>query len=237
MNDIRFTLTLLGFIDQARFVLRGEQGFKSSLQIRNAIDGAVAHNSDPSEPMAPGPQSIALSTNARFAAVGGDRRIALYTLDNNMPTAQFSPTPLPYRVMSLSFSPDGNQLAMFAIVQDTATVLSFKAQRGDNIATSIINTTHQPAVNNADPEADPACNNELLWLQNGATWLVAGTKLIESSSGREIGTINAPGVTNQYYVGNGQLIFVGPSPTGTGFDGIAAKLDDAKVKATLDKLR
>jgi len=127
---------------------------------------------------------------------------------------------------------------MFAIVQDTPTVLSFKAQRGDSVATSVIATAHQPAVNIADPEVEGGlCGNDLLWLQNGASWLIAGTKLIESSTGREIGTIDAPGITNQYHVGNGQLIFVSPSPTGTGFDGIAARLDDAKVKATLEKIR
>jgi len=73
----------------------------------------------------------------------------------------------------------------------------------------------------------------LIWLQNGAVWLAAGTKFLDTTSGREVGSIEASGIADQVYLGNNQFIFLAASKSGDSLDGIAAKLDDAKLKAAL----
>jgi hypothetical protein len=101
------------------------------------------------------------------------------------------------------------------------------------LSTAVLTSLPPPARGGGEG-AEPTA---FLWLQGTPAWLVNGTDFLDPATGRKFGTIEASGIVARKQVSPGQLLFLAGDPAGKSFDVITAKLDEAKVRAAVEKLK
>jgi hypothetical protein len=214
---------LLGVADAARFYLRWDMNGASVAQVFAATGAgtpgwrAVAFG--PAVEAVP----AAVSPNGRTAAVFGKNQINFANFD-------FTPPPRPIliasdldvRLLGLTFSPDGSQLAVYAAVADLPTVMCYQVSTGDRVCTNLLSQTPVPKNAEARPHA-------LVWLAGSQAWLIDGDELADAATGKKIASLGLSGVADQQPVGAGMVAFTFRGDHGP--HTILAKMDDAKIRA------
>lgn len=251
LDQLQATPSLLSFLDGNRFGIRADftATNRTAVQICNALTGQGVREIS-MEPVVPEHNTMAISPNGRYlAALGADRQIAIYNTDTGQGIRKVAVSNnLPFKLVGLAFSPDSTQLAVYSVVADVPTVMSFKMPTGEPTGSAVISKKPRGFVSAAAPaapgafrrgaappppptgDAPAAANHDLLWLQSGKYWLVNGNEFIDTATGVRAGTLDLDNVVDQYLVGPSSILFVQANSAATR-NLVLAHLNEDQIQA------
>lgn len=239
--------TLLGFVTPGLFLVRWDVKGQSGIQVWNTAamprPEYKAEREYALPPVHPGCAAVISPVGGLLAVAGRDGYIHLVEASTGAVRRRIQPSNLPHRFVDMAFSSDGVQLAVYAVISDTPTVISYRVQTGDTIGGAVLaKGPGSPAPTEAEMTAEGAPpsrraaheKRDFVWLQGMPVWLVNGTELIDATTGRKFGTITTSGIAGLKQVGAGQLMFL---TEGGKADAVWARLNEAEITAAIQKLR
>lgn len=218
LNERLGTPSLAGFLDAERLAVRWTQRGLEGLEVWNVASGRVLRQ----VPLQPYERS---ATNGVFSPdgrtygfttakipprpprVGKIASLEFYDMVSSVTArrsheitevaAEDVDTPA-----GTAFSPDGKRFAALFVKQGLGVIVIWRVSDGKSIG------SYEVAV---APDAVPAGRNAagpgLAWVHNGAALLVEGNTLVDASSGKTLGVLNAPPSTGQRALANDVLAF------------------------------
>jgi hypothetical protein len=252
MDNLQVMPKLVGFFDANRFALRADfdnNPQRTALQVISAITGRGEREIRAVPQLIAESSAMAISPNGRYmAGIGTDRLLGVYNLETGQGLRQIMiSNTMPFRVSQVSFSPDSTQVAVYAVIGDIPTVMAFKVTNGEATSTSVASKKPQymgqdlqPSGRGGNPsrpspDKEEAVNpNEMLWLLDGKYWLVNGNDIVETATGKRLGSLNIEGQQERHLLGTGAIMFVRKSPDNKR-DLVVAKIDANGIKAAAEK--
>lgn len=226
--------SLLGYSDPTHFLVRWDQepaAGMAKVQTWSLPAGQPQHMTA-AIPTLPGEASMVLAPGGKTLAVcESGAQLALYSVDSGAQLRKIRLTDLPFSLVAMAFSPDASQIAVYGLISDVPTILSFKTQTGAPVATSIL------AASWTRPADDPM-KHRLLWLQTRQgddLWLVNGCDFLDPASGKKIGSLTVKDVLDVQPIGAGSLIFELPGSAEDTENAVVARLDDKALHEALAK--
>ena len=241
---------LLGFLDEGRIGILWNDASFSGVQTISAVSGMSIRLLETEVPLVHNPDMTAVSNDGRLlAAMSIDRRINVFDLNQppvpnrghggshmvamSNPIQAVPPPPQRFRPVKICFSPDGKQVALYALMDDISTVLGFKTN-GEPTYSCVLSGKPRSLALSEDPSVpvpgrtSGTCTHELAWLQDGRFWLANGTELVDVTSGKRIANFDFD-VTDQQLVGPDCIaLLTGEKDTKRV---TIAKLDEDRLKA------
>jgi predicted Zn finger-like uncharacterized protein len=208
------TMNLLGPADPAHFAVRIDNGSMTGLEIRTNGTGLATRNMAMENPIYNDENAIAFSQVGQFVA-GLNRNSKNIDVYSNYTSRIFKTIPTTnasFQFIDLAISQNNDQVAIYALVADIPTVMSFKMGNGEPVATGILpRGALQAKSHSAVPSLAPAParsgrgprlanmapgmelakgqGRQLLWCQGALSWLVNGNDLIDAITGKRYATL------------------------------------------------
>lgn len=202
--------SLLGFLDDDRFLVRWEKGALDGLEVLNAKTGRSMRRVELAnhEPSAP---NEAVSPDGKWFAhavrEGGANLVVLHPLTGGKPR-KLALTALdaqwPIRPAGIAFSPDGAKIAALFVHQGEGLIVVWQVLRaGGKASGEIIVPVPVQAIQ--APNGQPA--RSLDWVAGGKALLVCGTVILDAVGGELLAELGATDVVSQS-VGEGNAFRV-----------------------------